>query len=325
MNRRTSLSSLEANWSVVAPAGWPRVGALALWLVALAVLLVPAGARAAGTVYAGEQNLNLVAQYAIGAGGLLSPLTPASVAAGREPLGVAVTPDGRSVYVTNVNDSTVSQYDVDPVSGALSPKTPATVASRLFPNGVAVTPDGKSVYVTNFDFAVSQYDVDPVSGALSPKTPARVAAGPNPAFVAVTPDGRSAYASNFFAGTFGGSVSQYSIDPVTGALSPKTPASVATGALPFRIAVTPDGNSAYVTNGRDNTVSQYTIDPLTGALSPKTPATVATGSGPTGIAVTPPPRVPTSKDQCKNGGWRNFPQFKNQGQCVAFVERGAKP
>ncbi len=31
---------------------------------------------------------------------------------------------------------------------------------------------------------------------------------------------------------------------------------------------------------------------------------------------------PTSPEQCKDGGWRNFPQFKNQGQCVAFVEHG---
>jgi hypothetical protein len=30
--------------------------------------------------------------------------------------------------------------------------------------------------------------------------------------------------------------------------------------------------------------------------------------------------APTSKDQCKNGGWKGFPQFKNQGQCVSFVE-----
>jgi hypothetical protein len=29
--------------------------------------------------------------------------------------------------------------------------------------------------------------------------------------------------------------------------------------------------------------------------------------------------IPTSKQQCKHGGWRNFPQFKNQGECVAFV------
>jgi hypothetical protein len=33
---------------------------------------------------------------------------------------------------------------------------------------------------------------------------------------------------------------------------------------------------------------------------------------------------PTSKDQCKNGGWRQF-GFTNQGHCVAFVQRGPKP
>jgi hypothetical protein len=31
---------------------------------------------------------------------------------------------------------------------------------------------------------------------------------------------------------------------------------------------------------------------------------------------------PTSKDECKNGGWRNFPQFKNEGLCIAFVQGG---
>jgi hypothetical protein len=33
---------------------------------------------------------------------------------------------------------------------------------------------------------------------------------------------------------------------------------------------------------------------------------------------------PTSKDQCKNDGWRNFPQFKNQGDCVSYVASGGK-
>ncbi len=36
------------------------------------------------------------------------------------------------------------------------------------------------------------------------------------------------------------------------------------------------------------------------------------------------PVLPTSKAQCKNGGWRNYPQFKNQGQCVAFVVKQAR-
>ncbi len=29
--------------------------------------------------------------------------------------------------------------------------------------------------------------------------------------------------------------------------------------------------------------------------------------------------LPTTKEQCKNGGWRNFPEFKNQGQCFKLV------
>lgn len=35
--------------------------------------------------------------------------------------------------------------------------------------------------------------------------------------------------------------------------------------------------------------------------------------------------VPTSKDQCKDGGWESFGGiFKNQGDCVSFVATGGK-
>jgi hypothetical protein len=42
-----------------------------------------------------------------------------------------------------------------------------------------------------------------------------------------------------------------------------------------------------------------------------------------GVTQAPAPIVaPTSKAQCKHGGWKTFtnPSFKNQGQCVSFVE-----
>ena len=42
-------------------------------------------------------------------------------------------------------------------------------------------------------------------------------------------------------------------------------------------------------------------------------ATLVTGEGP-----------PTSGSQCKHDGWKNFPQFKNQGDCVSFVATGGK-
>ncbi len=41
--------------------------------------------------------------------------------------------------------------------------------------------------------------------------------------------------------------------------------------------------------------------------------------------ITDAPPLPTSKTQCTNGGWTTFGEtFKNQGQCVSFVERGPR-
>jgi hypothetical protein len=42
------------------------------------------------------------------------------------------------------------------------------------------------------------------------------------------------------------------------------------------------------------------------------------------ISVADAPPLPTSKDQCRNGGWRTFGIFKNQGACVSFVATGGK-
>ena len=97
------------------------------------------------------------------------------MASGTEPVGVALTPDGRSVYATNPLDSTVSQYDVDPVSDTLTPKSPGIVAGTLVGQAIAVAPDGKSAYVSCGE-GVCQYDIDPSTGALAAKTPGSVAA-----------------------------------------------------------------------------------------------------------------------------------------------------
>ena len=73
----------------------------------------------------------------------------------------------------------------------------------------------------------------------------------------------------------------------------------------------------------------------TGGLAGVTGEIVSTGDpvGPPGSVgdvftmsgtLTIPSPVPTDKDQCKHGGWRNFVDdqgepFPNQGQCVSFV------
>jgi hypothetical protein len=43
------------------------------------------------------------------------------------------------------------------------------------------------------------------------------------------------------------------------------------------------------------------------------------------LVVTDVDPLPTSKNRCKDGGWKTFGDaFKNQGQCVAFVERASR-
>ena len=58
----------------------------------------------------------------MGAGGALTAKSPPTVAAGNGPEGVAVSPDGGSVYVTNIDSDNVSQYDVGPGWRAPAPR-----------------------------------------------------------------------------------------------------------------------------------------------------------------------------------------------------------
>jgi hypothetical protein len=77
-------------------------------------------------------------------------------------------------------------------------------------------------------------------------------------------------------------------------------------------------------NGPVDTVGSMFYDPSTTPTC--TPITGFEGNGGqlpgfiTGqIVVIDAPPLPTSKEQCKNGGWRTFGVFKNQGDCVSFV------
>ena len=126
--------------------------------------------------------------------------------------------------------------------------------------------------------------------------------------VAITPDGNRAYVTSPGEGTV--SV----IDTATNTVV----ATIPVGVGPIGVAITPDGTRAYVTNGDSNTVS--VIDTATNTLV----ATVPVGVRPVAVAITPAPQTPTGKEQCKHHGYLKFGPpagpFKNQGQCVRYVE-----
>ena len=104
---------------------------------------------------------------------------------------VALSPDGRSAYVTNSTAGSVSQYDVT-AAGALSPKSPPASRPARQPAGIAVSPDGASAYVTNqVPTAPSRSSRSPRPAApwrprRSPWTPAARPAASSPPLTAST-------------------------------------------------------------------------------------------------------------------------------------------
>jgi 6-phosphogluconolactonase len=121
-------------------------------------------------------------------------------------------------------------------------------------------------------------------GTPASKTPAVPACTPSstPEFAYVLNDGDN-------------TISMFTVNSCTGALTPTTPSTVATGANAFgseEMVVDRAGKFAYVANLMSNasdeaTISMFTIDPTTGVLTPTTPATVGTGFFPQGIGIDP--------------------------------------
>jgi DNA-binding beta-propeller fold protein YncE len=192
-----------------------------------------------------------------------------------------VSPDGKSVYVANVGDSTISQFNIG-ATGKLSPKSPAKVAagSGSVPGfSFTISPDGKSVYVANTS-VVLQFNVTR-HGRLAPKSPPSVSPGGRPVGVAVSPDGRHAYVTRESAGE----VTQYNIGK-SGRLVATSAVSVPAGMGAESPAVNPSGRNLYVTGLFGGTVSQFDIG-AKGRLSPKSPASLGGLTLPQALAVSP--------------------------------------
>jgi len=94
------------------------------------------------------------------------PCTPASGLDGAE--AVAVSPDGRHVYVASALADAVTVHGRDADSGALTPSGTAAGRALDGADGVAVSPDGARVYVTALvSDAVTAFARDATTGALT--------------------------------------------------------------------------------------------------------------------------------------------------------------
>ena len=192
------------------------------------------------------------------------------ISTGVMPIGVAVTPDGRYVYIANNGSSTVSVID------AVTDKVVGSVSVPGGPIGVAVTPDGKYAFVTSsVFFTFTGNTVSVINTATNTLVGPPITVGSGPIGVAFTPDGKFSYVANFNDGT--ASV----IDTATRTV---VVASIPLGSpsgTPVGVAATPDGKFVYVANVNASTVS--VISTATNTVVSSIPV----ANGAVGVAVTP--------------------------------------
>src|SRR5229473_2967650 len=206
-------------------------------------------------------------------------------------------------YIVNTGSNSVSVIDTT------SNTVVATVRVGALPFGVAITPDGTRAYVTNAtDNTLSVIDT------ASNTVVATVGVGAGPTAVAITPDGTRVYV------TTGDAVSV--IDATSNTVVATVGVSEDYQNSPIGVAITPDGTRAYFTNSGVASVSGLGSVSVIDTASNIVVATVGVGAFAQGVAITPGIGPPTNKDQCKKGDWKTFTvprKFKNQGDCVSFV------
>ncbi|HUD01670.1 MAG TPA: YncE family protein [Rhabdochlamydiaceae bacterium] len=181
---------------------------------------------------------------------------------GLAPAALAITPDGAYVYV-------VSYVDGNPGTGTISIIRTSDNSVQLNaitgfsgPFAIAITPNGKYAYVTNFgsnNFSPVGTTVSVVD--ISTNTiAATIPVGIQPAGIAITPAGFYAYVSNYdtlYNGPNFTDLTAYQgtvniIDIHTNkVISPV----INVGLSPADIAISPNGQFAYVSNYTSNTVS----------------------------------------------------------------------
>jgi DNA-binding beta-propeller fold protein YncE len=291
----------------------PRGKVVALALSASALLLITATALAAtGDLIQPAGTAGCISEDGTG------PCADGHALGG--PSGVAVSRDGKSVYVIagvggegaiarlNRNTTTGALTQPAGTAGCISETGAGPCANGRALNGaysVAISPDGKSVYVaSNLSYAVARFNRNTTTGALTQPagTAGCISQGgfggcanghglEYASAVAVSPDGKSVYVG-------GSTVARLNRNTTTGALT--QPAGTAgcisqpgyeaepcadghALEIPYGVAVSPDGKSVYVASGYSNAVARLVRNPTTGAITQ--PAGTAgciseTGAGP---------------------------------------------
>jgi YVTN family beta-propeller protein len=194
------------------------------------------------------------------------------IGVGAYPGGLAISPDGRRVYVASgSNGVSVIETETNQVT---QPPIPFTEQ----PTQIAITPDGVTAYMTNvFAESVSALDLQ-LNQQAGPAIPVES----EPGGIVISPDGRTAYVLRGTAGRTGLTV----LDTWTNQIVTSIPL----GPFPNDIAISSDGRTVYVTDSSGDPYSRgiWVIDTATNQVTTRIPvAEPPFPGGPGAIAISP--------------------------------------
>jgi YVTN family beta-propeller protein len=251
-----------------------------------------------------------------------------SDAQARTPAGVAITPDGAFAYTVNFNSNTVSAIDT------ATNTIVAIIPGLTGPEGIAITPNrapvaschdvtvaaGPSCTATaSIDNGSSDPDGDALTLGQAPPAPYSLGA------TSVTLTATDSF------GASGRCTGTVTVVDNTPPMITCPPSITTKGNIPDDPAANVDpGTPTATDNCSGPTVSGTRSDgkaldapyPFGTTTITQTATDAGGNQASCQQTITVVPNRPTSKDQCKHGGWQTFtnPTFKNELACVLFVE-----
>jgi 6-phosphogluconolactonase (cycloisomerase 2 family) len=191
--------------------------------------------------YFAAPDLNGAVAYTLNPGnGTLTPIPGSPFSTGNRPVDLAVEPCGQFLYATNLFSNDVSGYAIDKHTGSLTAVPGSPFAAQNQPIGIAIDPGGHFVFAVNrFSDNVSVYAIDRSTGSLGEVSGSPFATGLNPVAVGLDPSGTFVYVANTAVlPTNVSTVSGFTLDPTTGALTPVPGSPFVSGRNPNGIAIT---------------------------------------------------------------------------------------
>jgi YVTN family beta-propeller protein len=171
-------------------------------------------------------------------GGQTLPSTQVLLIAGRRlefkgrPVDLALSPDGRTLFVKNMKSLLV----VNAASWTLS-QSLDYAGSGASLHGIAVSHDGSRVYVTGSDKELYEWRVSS-NGVVSFSRTIACPAGSDPCGLALSPDGTTAYVCLSVSNTLA----------VVNLLNGTVSQQIRVGIAPWNVVLSPDGGTAYVSD-----------------------------------------------------------------------------